>query len=173
MSDSSATAEKFFGLSTAYLCAADKLAKHHNSESLTEIDYIGSACMFNARLGVELFLKGMIVLRDPQAKVGSHVLEQLAQKFIELYPEIKLNWDIPFTAQVIGGSEQERAEAISKAIRQRPLDQVFRYPTDNKGQAWELLSNFNLSWFDEFLLDICSNMQRLKCAASCHSTNVA
>lgn len=170
---SSPTAEKFFGLSSAYLSAAEALAKNHNSELQSEIDYIGSACMFNARLGVELFLKGMITLRDPNAKVNTHVLERLAKKFLELYSGQEFQWSIPFTAQVIGGSEQERIEAIQESIRLRPLDQVFRYPADNKGQTWELLVNFNPSWFNQFLLEIVENIDRLKCAASCGAVTMA
>jgi len=173
VNDSTTTADKFFGLSAAYLSAADKLAKHNSSELQSDVDYVGSACMFNARLGVELFLKGMIVLRDPNAKVGTHVLEQLSRKFREIYPEKEFNWSVPFTVQIIGGSEQERAEAIREAIHNRPLDQVFRYPTDNKGRAWELLVNFKPSWFNNFLLDICGDIQRLKHAASYGLTNIA
>src|SRR5690554_1552451 len=149
VNDSTTTADKFFGLSAAYLSAADKLAKHNSVELRSEIDYVGSACMFNARLGVELFLKGMIVLRDPSAKVGTHVLERLAPKFREIYPGNEFNWSIPFTVQVVGGSEQERAEAIRETIRNRPLDQVFLYPTDCKGRAWELLVDFSPSWFNK------------------------
>lgn len=173
MNDSTTTVDKFFGLSAAYLSASDNLAKHNSAKLQSEIDFVGSACMFNARLGVELFLKGMIVLRNPNAKVSTHVLEQLGPKFREFYPEKEFNWSVPFIVQIIGGTEQERAKVISKAVRDRPLDQVFRYPTDNKGCAWELLANFSLSWFKEFLFDICTDIQRIKCVASYDSTNEA
>lgn len=72
--------------------------------------------MFNARLGVELFLKGMIMLRDPSAKFNTHALEELAKKFLDLYPEHDFQWNIPFTAQTIGGTEQERDDAVKKQL---------------------------------------------------------
>ncbi|MFA5572777.1 MAG: hypothetical protein WDA42_06695 [Candidatus Bathyarchaeia archaeon] len=165
MSYSSETADKFFGLSEAYFSAAEELARRYAIEHLQEPNYIGSACMFNARLGVELFLKGMIVLRDPSAKVGTHVLEKLAPVFVGLYPESECAWSVPFTVQVIGGTEDERSTAVEELIKNRPLDQVFRYPTNNAGQPWELVTNFNFSWFVQFLSGIIQDIKRIKVGA--------
>lgn len=162
MSDSHITAYNFFGLSAAYFYAAEHLSKSIDSEVQSEIDFLGSACMFNARLGVELFLKGMILSRNQNAKVGTHTLEKLADSYSTLYPEERFRWNVPFVVQVVGGTEHERTEAIRKAIITRPLDQVFRYPTDNKGKSWEMVSNFNPAQFNQFVLEIIKNTERIK-----------
>ena len=118
--------------------------------------------MFNARLGVELFLKGMIVLRDPDARTISHVLEKLGPLFASLYPETECQWSIPFRVQVVGGTEDERQAAVKEAIKRHPLDQVFRYPSDNKGQPWEMVENVSLSWFVGFVEQIRRDMARIR-----------
>lgn len=166
--DVNEVANKYFGLSDAYLAAACALAICHNPANDANQMYYGSACMFNARLAVELFLKGMIVLSSSSAKVGSHKLEDLAQTFASLYTKPECRWDVPFTAQVIQvGSDSlaKRNEAIKEVIKNRPLDQVFRYPTNNKGQCWELVDNLDFQWFLALVEKIRTDTNRIKVAS--------
>lgn len=157
-------AEKFFGLAKAYLMAAEALAGR-----VVDADHIpdvmASACMFNARLSVELFLKGMIVQRDPAGKFATHKLEDLGVEFFRLYSGPEFRWKIPFTAQVVGGTESERRDAVKENLKMRPLDQVFRYPLDTKGTPWEMVSGVRDDWFRAFVDDIRSTMDRFELLA--------
>lgn len=157
----SEVAENFFGLAKAYLAAAKALAHAEDSEG-TIPEWMASACMFNARLSVELFLKGMIVLRNPAGKFATHRLNELGQEFTRIYSERGFQWNIPFTVQFIGGSGEERAEALRKNLKNRPLDQVFRYPLDNNGKPWEMVASISSRWFLEFTDQIRCEMEQLE-----------
>ncbi len=163
MNEIISTTESFLGLANAYLKAAELLAADISTERIP--DFIASACMFNARLSIEQFLKGMIVLRDPAAKFVSHKLEELSIEFHKCFPEPEYVWSIPFTTQVIGGNDSERALAIRENLKARPLDQVFRYPIDNKGKPWAMVENVQTSWFSAFTHDIRKSMNRIRSAA--------
>jgi hypothetical protein len=109
----------------------------------------------------------MIVLREPGAKIlKEHRLEHLSAICHHIYPEPEYSWNVPFTVQVIGGTQAEREKVIEEAIKRRPLDQVFRYPTDNKGQPWDLVENLDFDWFLRYTVQICSDMDRIKRCSS-------
>lgn len=156
--------EQFLALSEAYLQAAEYvICREIDSDTLP--DAIASACMFNSRLAVELFLKGMIVSRSPSEKCNTHVLEKLREIYNRLFPDYDFRWDIPFTVQVAGGDACQRAEAAKLALAVRPLDQVFRYPTDNKGMEWDMVKNVSVHWMKKLLENIRLDMKRIRSAS--------
>jgi hypothetical protein len=161
MTDNSETSRKFFELSRAYFLAAKVLNDRACASESENTNAVGSAIMFNARLSIELFLKGAIVLRDPSAKITGHALEIHRNNYARLFPEAKFAWIVPFTVQFVGGSDEERAEAQARNLRERPLDQIFRYPVDNKGQPWDTLENFSSAQFAEPLAKIGADISRL------------
>jgi hypothetical protein len=161
MTNTSETSQTFFALAKAYLLAAESLNNRARVAELNDHNAVGSAVMFNARLAVELFLKGAIVLRDPSAKIIGHALEIHRNEYRRLFPEEEYRWNVPFTIQFIGGTDEERAEAQAKNLKERPLDQIFRYPVDNKGQAWDTLQNFSPNQFAEPLQKIAADLTRL------------
>jgi hypothetical protein len=174
MKDIVDTSNLFFEFSNAYLMAASVIVNHVINSPPINMDVAGSACMFNARLGVELFLKGAIVLKNPSARLTLHHLEYLRNEYRSLYSDPKYHWDVPFTVQFIGDSESEskREKDLEKHLRERPLDQVFRYPIDNKGRPWERVSGFQQIWFRDFIAQIISDVQRLKKEITADAVNV-
>jgi len=161
MTNNSETSQRFFALSRAYLLAAKSLNESAHVAGPNDRNAVGSAVMFNARLAVELFLKGAIVVRNPSAKITGHALEIHREEYQQLFPEEQYRWNVPFTVQFIGGSDEERAEAQARTLKERPLDQIFRYPVDNKGQPWDPLQNFTPDHFTEPLRKIADDIGRL------------
>lgn len=141
MSKASISAQ-FLEFAEAYLLGASLVNNEMIADSARVSDALGSVVMFNARLAVELFLKGMIVAKRPDAKLH-HVLEELDVAYKNLYPSGDFAWKVPFTVQVIGGNVNERRDIVSKAVKERPLDQVFRYPVNRIGEPWQIVENFS------------------------------
>lgn len=78
----------------------------------------------------ELFLKGAIGHRDPQADVGNHNINNLAAKYVELYPDFSYEWEIPFMVEYLGGIKGEAP----------PLPSIlYRYPVQKNGQEWNAM----------------------------------
>lgn len=75
----------------AYLEAAKVLCNHMIAAPEIETYALGSACMFNARLAVELFLKATILRKNKDASLH-HVLEKLGIEYHLLYPESEYSW---------------------------------------------------------------------------------
>lgn len=76
----------------------------------------------------ELFLKGAICHRDPQADVGSHNINNLATTYAKLYPESACAWEIPFMVEFPGGIKGEEAPPLSSIL--------YRFPIQKNGQEW-------------------------------------
>ena len=53
--------------------------------------------LLTAARATELFLKGMIIAKTPDADVQSQNIDLLARTFRLLYPEQELAWDIPLS----------------------------------------------------------------------------
>jgi hypothetical protein len=112
-----------------YLEVAKILCDHLIKNPEIETYALGSACMFNARLAVELFLKAAILRKDMNARLH-HILEELGEEYKAAYPGNDFYWDIPFTVQVIGYEGVEKEQIIKNHTKESPLDQALRYPTN-------------------------------------------
>ena len=133
---------KFLEFAGAYLQSASMVNDLMAGNPDRTSDAMGSVVMFNARLAVELFLKGMIVAKRPDTKLH-HGLEKLESTYKELYPGKEFSWNVPFTVQVIGGKASEQRDIALRAAKERPLDQVFRYPVSSIGEPWQIVENYS------------------------------
>lgn len=119
--------EKHLELSKAYLFAAKVVCKKQEKAPESETYEKRCACMFNARLSIELFLKAAILKKDSNIKLH-HVIETLAEKYKQLYPAIKYEWEVPFTVEVLGVDDKEESDKIANEhLKEYPQDQIFRY----------------------------------------------
>jgi hypothetical protein len=118
----------------AYLCASKLLCKNIN-KLISEARYAdGCVVIFTAYHAVELFLKGMILYKSPEASLH-HDVEKLAKDYHRLYREEKYIWNVPFGISVLGDTKEAERQ-IEQVKRELPQDQLYRYPINRKGRAW-------------------------------------
>jgi hypothetical protein len=96
--------------------------------------------MFHA---IELFLKGAILKKNPNAEIGSHDIQKLSKQYKNLYKGKKYTFHAPFTwdEQVLNEiydhqKVQNVKEFISESEKKNPLDQHHRYPGNKEKQPW-------------------------------------
>ena len=154
--------ESYLEYSDAYLFSAITIcnALIENPDQLTYTR--GCACIFNARLSVELFLKAALIKKNPNNQ-SYHAIEKLGSLYKKNYPEPQYHWDIPFMVEVLGASSEEEKEQITaEHIKEMPHDQFLRYPTNKSGKPWKVADAFSARGFMEVLNVIQADMQRLK-----------
>lgn len=107
---------------------------------------------------VELFLKGAILSRDNNAKVGDHRIDLLAEKYVKLYAEPGLEFDVPFRTNYPSISEEE-IEALKKA---EPVPSIlFRYPVRKPGVEWAGVHAFDANSFMRILDNLRDSYERI------------
>jgi hypothetical protein len=74
-------------------------------------------------------------------------------------PEDQFRWELPFRTEYLGLKAQE-AETLLK--RERPLDQMYRYPSDAKGNPWRGIIGFEAKDFLRKLENIKEDFCRLE-----------
>ncbi len=153
--------EKFLEYATAYLESAivlcDQLIKNPSDVTYAR----GNACMFNARLAVELFLKASLLKKDPNADLH-HVIERLRHEYARNYTEPRFHWVVPFTAQVVGGEAENNGQIVKEHLKKNPPDQSLRYPMNKNREPWEGSGSFDAASFMRLLQTIKHDMGRLR-----------
>jgi hypothetical protein len=99
---------------------------------------------------IELFLKGAILLREPDSDTplkAGHDISELARKFRELYPEPQFAWEVPFAAT-------DTPPDLPKAIKyeQSMQSMVYRFPLTKHQEPWLQLSALEPTSFQADLL---------------------
>jgi hypothetical protein len=123
-------AKNFIILSKAYLEASELLCSQMSDGSLPQ-EYSRSLVVLSLALhSVELFLKGAILKKLPEIKIGEfyHDINKLKREYDNLYSEEKYQLEVPFYIKYLGGKESSE---------KFPLDQVHRYPTNKEGKEWK------------------------------------
>lgn len=107
---------------------------------------------------VELFLKGAILSRDNNAKVGDHRIDLLTEKYRELYVEPCFEFDVPFRTEYPSISEEE-IQALKKT---EPVPSIlFRYPVRKPGVEWQGVHGFEADGFLRILANLGSSYERI------------
>lgn len=117
-----------------------------------------SACYFNARLSVELFLKALIHKQQGSVDVSHHI-EKLRDRVLILYPELTDIWDIPFCTEFLGFYDLQKAQ--DRFLKDYPIDQVLRYPTNKSGSVWSGVMIIEPGTFLQFLTKIQSDILKV------------
>lgn len=153
--------DQYRSLSDGFLFAAIAACKALVDDS-SQVTYSRcSACYYNARHSVELFLKALIIknqglLDDDDA---THHIEKLRDKAYELYPELAAIWDVPFCTKFIGFNNIK--EAKNRFFKDYPLDQVLRYPANKSGKVWSGYMKIEPNELSQSLKDIRSKMNEV------------
>ncbi len=95
--------------------------------------------------------------KAPGEKFG-HDLEALYNRYKSLYPAKRYQFDMGFTRNYAGLSSNQIEEARRAAP---PIDQLFRYPRDKKGNPWPGLYAFEANSFGVELREIRKSFERL------------
>ena len=151
--------EHFADLANAYLDSGILLCSEMSNGSFSTTFSRGRVVLFLSLHSVELFLKGAILKRSPSAALNTHVLRDLQSTYNELYPEDRFRWELPFKTEYLGFTAQE-VETLLK--RERPLDQMYRYPSDTKGNPWRGIIGFEAKDFLRKLENIKEDFCRLE-----------
>jgi len=117
----------------------------------------GNVVLYLASHAIELFLKGAIMRKAPEDKLG-HDLEHLYNRYKSLYPENRFHFDMGFTTNYGEMTKQQAAKA-KKIVP--PIDQLFRYPQDRGGKLWFGLYAFEANSFMVDLKELEDSFARL------------
>lgn len=119
----------------------------------------GCVVLLLAAHSVELFLKGAILSREPEASFPpNHRLDQLGEWYARLFPEPELQIDLPFQSDYSNIPEAE-VDALRAA---QPIPSIlFRYPIQRDGTEWPGLQAFEAESFFEILDSLGSDFERV------------
>lgn len=156
------TPEQFLAFSKAYLRAARVICRDliENPDEHTYEN--GCACMFNARLSVELFLKATLFKANSSTQL-SHDIDALFAQFKAAYVGDAYAWHPPFIVEVLGASsESEQLDWMKTHKKEYKQDQALRYPRSRDMQLWQHVVAFSATEFQNELNQLASDVARLE-----------
>ena len=151
--------EHFADLAYAYLDCSILLCSEMSKKSFSATFSRGRVILFLSLHSVELFLKGAILKRSPSAALNTHALRDLQSTYNKLYTEDRFRWELPFKTEYLGFTAREVKAMLKK---ERPLDQMYRYPSDSKGNPWRGIIGFEAKDFLSKLENIKEDFGRLE-----------
>ena len=163
--------QQFLAFSEAYLVSAERLCGAL-AATPTESNYPRGAVVLSLTFhGIELFLKAAILEKAPNEQFSGsvgHDLHHLGNRYANLYPGKKHDFDIPFRdEEIVLVNPDPRIVAelkhqIAEHKRATPTDQLHRYPRDIKGNLWEGFYSFEASSFAADISKMQQDIARLK-----------
>lgn len=154
---------KLFAYADAYLAAA----MTSNRKMTQDEDFCtwpnGAVVLMLAAHSVELFLKGIILQKNPNANVWSHKhnINRLASAFRTEFVQTSIEWDIPF-----GGTDSTEsfpdAEIETPQSETSPPSIRYRYPVNMGGKEWQGLDGFEPHSFLSLLLAVKADFDRIR-----------
>jgi len=108
----------------------------------------------------ELFLKGAILSKNPKEKLN-HNIKGYYNRYNSLYPNKRYKFELPFRTEYLG-LEPERIELVKKKKQQPPPDQLYKYPTDRKGNKWKGAFAFEPIEFVRIIDQLRNDFQRIE-----------
>jgi len=133
---------QFLSFSDAYLDSASRLCTVLKRSPRKSNYARGSVVLYLTFHAIELFLKGAILEREPNEKLGHHNIQGLSNRYNNLYPGKKYKFHAPFISRDEADlsdffSPLDLKIFIKESERKNPLDQRHRYPGNREGQAWD------------------------------------
>lgn len=156
--------EQLFLFADANIESADTLCANLCADTDRATYAHGAVIQSLAFHSLELFLKGAILLKVPTEQFcgrSGHDLDQLAQRYANLYPGNDFSFDIPFRQlpDTHGMDPRIAQEIVTYAREQNqktPVDQLHRYPINQQGKSWNTVLGFEPNSFH-------CTIQKLKC----------
>lgn len=152
------TPEKFFAFSDAYLDSAKRLCKVLIRSTKKANYERGAVVLYLSYHSVELFLKGLILLKYPNEKLH-HNVEEYYKRYKNLYPGKKFNFDLPFKTNYTG-LEPEEIKRVKKTIPSQ--EQTNRYPIDKNGNEWNGAFGFEPNSFLKIITRLENDFSKIR-----------
>ena len=141
---------QFLSFSDAYLDSASRLCAVLERSPRKSNYARGSVVLYLTFHAIELFLKGAILERKPNEKLGNHDIQVLSKRYNKLYPGMKYEFHAPFISRdepdlshLFSSEIIEEVKIYIKESKQKnPWDQRHRYPRNLDGQPWGGLVGF-------------------------------
>jgi hypothetical protein len=151
--------QQFFAFANAYRNSAEALCERMiNNES--EGTWPNAAVvLMTAAHATELFLKGLILAKTPDADIQSHNINLLARDFRKLYPDHEATWNIPFKTEFLEMNDQEIETLIRRNV---PPSIRYRYPVAKDGNEWNGVSALRAATFKPVLQELQITFQQLE-----------
>ena len=149
---------QFFAFANAYRNSAEALCERMIENESDATWPNAAVVLMTAAHATELFLKGLILAKTPDADIQSHNINLLARTFRNLYPEEERYWDIPFEAEFLGMDHQEAEILLQKQV---PPSIRYRYPVAKDGNEWNGVSALRAATFKPVLLELRNTFYRL------------
>lgn len=138
------TPRQFLSFSDAYLDSASRLCTVLKRSPRKSNYARGSVVLYLAFHAIELFLKGAILEREPNEKLTNHDIQDLSNRYNNLYPGKKYEFHAPFISrekvdlsEIFGPEIIEEVKAsLEESKKKNPWDQRHRYPRNLEGQPW-------------------------------------
>jgi len=135
---------QFLSFSDAYLDSASRLCTVLKRSTRKSNYARGSVVLYLTFHAIELFLKGAILEREPNEKLTNHDIQDLSNRYHNLYQGKKYKFHAPFISRKkvdlrsIFGPEiiEEVKIYIEESEKKNPLDQRHRYPRNLEGKPW-------------------------------------
>lgn len=159
--------EQLFAFADAYLESAGVLCERLCTEAEHSTYAHGAVIMSLTFHSQELFLKAAISLKAPDERYG-HDLDQLANRYSNLYPGKKYGLDVRFRcpAPDTDGMEPSVAAELLAYDRQRrkemPENELHRYPISKKDRPWNAALGFEPNSFYSEIQRIKSDFARIR-----------
>lgn len=140
----------YYNRSLAFLEHARITSSSVDSELYNTEEYFNITA-YSLYHSLELFIKFAILARTSQEelvtsnKYKTHNLKNLIQEYKDLYPEEIYDLQLPFDDEVFKGLDN--------------LDQMLKYPTDNKNELWKRSLIF--SYTKDFIEQLQTNIQSI------------
>ena len=150
--------QQFFAFANAYRNSAEALCERMINNDSEGTWPSAAVVLMTAAHATELFLKGLILAKTPDADIQSHNIDLLARDFRNLYPEHETNWNIPFKTEFPGIDDQEVENLIRKQV---PPSIRYRYPVTKDGTEWNGVSALRAATFKPVLQELQNTFQRL------------
>lgn len=136
---------RFIAYARAYLQASRVICEGMTDDSPTSTWPSAAVTMFLAAHSVELFLKGMILLRDSSQVKKNHKLAELKTTYDQLFPEPQVTWDLPFEANYVGFLEITDTKLLNGGSYTPSI--LNRYPLEEPGTDWQGTQSFRPGQF--------------------------
>ena len=151
--------DRILAYAHAYLSAASSLCNQMNRNSETATWPHSAVVLMLSAHAVELFIKGSILKRKPNAEIEHHRIDDLAAEYKATFPEDIYNWDIPFRCDYSAFTESEAA--ILKKKTPFP-SMLYRYPVGKGWSDWKGVFGFEPSTYETSLAALERDFRRLE-----------
>lgn len=154
--------KKLFAYAEAYLCASRFLCEKMEADTSLSSWPNAAVVLMLAAHSVELFLKGAILSRNPNADVWAygHNLDGLAANYQSHFLEPEFDWDIPFQNEFPEGFAEAEFKALTANMP--PPSILYRYPVNKNGGEWRGIYGFEPVSFDVVLAEVQKAFENIK-----------